>query len=373
MLLVIAAVALAIGALYLAWTNNFLGIQDITKAVVDAVVGFFTQLGVDMANIWTSITTNVSSAWDAITGFISAAWEGIKTVFTTVAKVLFAVVLVLLDGILKLFGTNLAAVLTTVNTVWDAIKEATSIFTGFVTTAIGTFWNFLKNAFTTGSSFVQVAFTSFFGFLGNVATSGAAILTETFGGLWDTVKNLFKSGAEIAGGLWDAFSGSIVNSMKVAWDGVKSIISGGINWIIDKANAVIDSINAVSDKVGFTVDRIQPVAFQTGGIVPGFGAAFQTGGVVPGGKNPASHDKVMTALDPGELILNRAQQNNLAGQIMASETPQQTVASAPTSINLTIEMGGVNVYNEADEDRLMQNMKKTLIRELQVYSRFGIS
>jgi hypothetical protein len=90
--------------------------------------------------------------------------------------------------------------------------------------------------------------------------------------------------------------------MMSTWASIKSTIASGINWIIDKANSVIRSINTATSKAGFTVSEIPKVAFQTGGIVPG-------------GVNPANHDKVYTALDPGELILNRAQQSNIANQL----------------------------------------------------------
>lgn len=119
--------------------------------------------------------------------------------------------------------------------------------------------------------------------------------------------------------------------MTSVWGGIKATISAGINWIIDKVNGVIDSINSVSGSVGMTLSKVPRVAFQTGGIVPGH--AFQTGGILPGGRNPASHDKIMTALDPGELILNRSQQGNLAEQIIASDS--RGGGSTPIVISVT--------------------------------------
>ena len=82
-----------------------------------------------------------------------------------------------------------------------------------------------------------------------------------------------------------------------------------------------------------TLDR---VAFQNGGIVPG----FQTGGIVAGGKLPANHDQIPAMLDPGELILNRAQQKNLAAQMTSGQA-----VSAPT-INITFT--GNSFMGESD-------------------------
>lgn len=130
---------------------------------------------------------------------------------------------------------------------------------------------------------------------------------------------------------WTSFANGLGNIMTSAWNGIKATISSGINWIIDKVNAVIDSINSVSGSVGMTLSKVPRVAFQTGGIVPGH--AFQSGGIISGGRNPANHDQVPAMLDPGELILNRSQQGNLAAQIQASDS--RSGGSTPIVISVS--------------------------------------
>lgn len=120
--------------------------------------------------------------------------------------------------------------------------------------------------------------------------------------MWDGITGFFSKGIESASQAWSNFSEGLSNVMMSTWQNIKNTIAAGINWIIDKANAVIRSINSATETVGFRVPEIPRVAFQHGGIVPG-------------GVNPASHDKVYAALDPGELILNRAQQSNIAAQL----------------------------------------------------------
>jgi hypothetical protein len=66
-----------------------------------------------------------------------------------------------------------------------------------------------------------------------------------------------------------------------------------------------------------------------------------TGGIIPGGKNPASHDKIPAMLDPGELILNRAQQSNVA-QALTSE-------SSTSGPSITIQVSGNSFYG-SDSD-----------------------
>lgn len=73
------------------------------------------------------------------------------------------------------------------------------------------------------------------------------------------------------------------------------------------------------------IPTIQRLAFQNGGIVPG----FETGGIVAGSALTAHHDQIPAMLDPGELILNRAQQKNLATQMTSAPA-----TSAPV-VNIT--------------------------------------
>ena len=52
---------------------------------------------------------------------------------------------------------------------------------------------------------------------------------------------------------------------------------------------------------------------------------------------PADHDKIPAMLDPGELVLNRAQQANLAGQLIPS--------GGETRV-FNINVGGNNFYGD---------------------------
>ncbi len=135
-----------------------------------------------------------------------------------------------------------------------------------------------------------------------IATTMSSAVGGVVSTMWEGITGFFSKGIESASQAWSSFSDGLANVMYATWQNIKNTIAAGINWIIDKANAVIRSINSATGKVGFTISEIPQVAFQTGGIVPG-------------GVNPANHDKVYTALDPGELILNRAQQSNVAAQL----------------------------------------------------------
>jgi len=97
--------------------------------------------------------------------------------------------------------------------------------------------------------------------------------------------------------------------------------------------------------------------------VPGTagGLAFQTGGIVPGGKLPASHDKIPAMLDPGELILNRAQQKNIAAQLN-----MQGQAGAVPTVNITIT--GNAFYGEDD---FAEKISDKIIKTFQTHTAFA--
>lgn len=339
--------------LYQAWTNNWRGIQEIVKGAVDSVVWFMTSLGAKMAEIWWSITTAASNAWQTITDAFSVAWNGIVSVVTTIGQILFATILVLLDSILQLFGTNLASVIQAAMTGWQTLTSITSIAFEGIKNFIFWFWEGIKAIFTAAINFIKPIFSAFWDWLKNAASIAWNAIKGAVGELWDGITGLFKVWAALASSIWSPFADGLVNVMSAAWGNIKNTISSGINWIIDKANAIIASINAVTAASGFTISSIQRVAFEKGGIVPGH---YQTGGIIPGGKNPANHDQIPAMLDPGELILNRAQQANIAGQL-SWESKQQTIIQVNINWN--------SFY--WDDESFVEKIGNTLVEKFQTH------
>jgi phage-related protein len=85
----VGLVITAIGALFLAWQTNFLGIRDIVSGAIDFIGGVFTN-----AIGW------FGGLWDAIAGAIGAAVDVIKGVIGSIAGVVSTVV----DAVAGLFN-----------------------------------------------------------------------------------------------------------------------------------------------------------------------------------------------------------------------------------------------------------------------------
>jgi hypothetical protein len=81
-------ITLAVGALYLAWQNNFLGIQDITKSIFDWITKRVDQFKAFWEQYGEDITTIAQGAWNIILGIIQYVWNTIVGIFKVFSAIL---------------------------------------------------------------------------------------------------------------------------------------------------------------------------------------------------------------------------------------------------------------------------------------------
>lgn len=85
------------------------------------------------------------------------------------------------------------------------------------------------------------------------------------------------------------------------------------------------------------------VAFAAAAGLRAIAGSFEEGGIVPQVAGvPATGDHLTARVNAGELILNRAQQENLAAQIAAQDAQRQMFVSSGGVINISLE--GSNIY-----------------------------
>jgi TP901 family phage tail tape measure protein len=209
----------------------------------------------------------------------SGAWEGIKALLVSV----FDWIVLIIQGSLNIMGWAiqiwLAAIKLYFSNIWTSIKLVVSWFWDWITTFTA---NTLKE------------------FWVNI-DKGLAAINTAWSNTWTWIKGVVEG----------------------VWTSIKSTIASGINWVVDKINGLISKVNAVSTSIWVpAIPLIDRVAFQNWGIVPW---NFQNGWILAGSKTPANHDQIPAMLDPGELILNRAQQVNLAGQLSWNNTNQKII------------------------------------------------
>ena len=132
---------------------------------------------------------------------------------------------------------------------------------------------------------------------------------------------------------WGTFAKSALEALAEVLFGLGAqlaaqAVSASLSWnFAGAAAATAASIAAIAAGAG-----LQAIAgsFEEGGIVP------QVAGV------PATGDHLTARVNAGELILNRAQQENLAAQIAAQDAQRQMFVSSGGVINISLE--GSNIY-----------------------------
>lgn len=112
----ITLIVLAVGALFVAWQNNFLGIRDLTDVIIQFVMALFESLKKFWADWGGIITSFFKNLWDVISGIFQLAMAIIQGIL--------AVAIGILTGDWKKAGELFK---TSAKNAWDAIVK---IFSG---------------------------------------------------------------------------------------------------------------------------------------------------------------------------------------------------------------------------------------------------
>ena len=86
----IAAVVAAVGLLYLAWKNNFLGIQDTFKVVWSAIQSVWAAVQSALEGDWTAFGEHLREAWDTLWGLIETRVQGAWDILKSIAEEIVA-------------------------------------------------------------------------------------------------------------------------------------------------------------------------------------------------------------------------------------------------------------------------------------------
>ena len=146
--------------------------------------------------------------------------------------------------------------------------------------------------------------------------SGAA---SAFQALGDAMSNIDDPGAQVAGLIAQAI-GSVAAGYGAAT--AQAATMGPWAWITFAITGLATMISTIA------------------GIKSATAGSYASGGIVPG--TSYSGDNTIIAANAGEVVLNRAQQTNLAGQLEAG--------SLPNNLHLSTEISGTNLRVVLDND-----------------------
>lgn len=274
------------------WDENGPAIMDALNQLKDLFVQVFDNISLVVStafgviqNLWDRFgeqwLAKVQTAFSAIVQIVGGAFEAIRGVFQVFAAV---------------FRGDWGAA-------WDGVK---AIFHGI--------WEAIKGN-------LRLALNTVSGIIG----AGMAVISAAWGYAWRGVRGVFvrvwdgiKSGLR---GALDAIKGAIrgaVSAIGSIWSGIKSAMTGPLNWVIDNViNRFLGVMRTVADVVnlgGIIPANVPRVGGAAGGGSGGggrrLGLQYHSGGVVgeSGGarhRGPLRGDEVAAVLQRGETVVDR--------------------------------------------------------------------
>lgn len=270
-----------IGLLVYAIVNDFGWIRTFLEETMVAIGGF-------LSTAWTAISSAAIAVWDGIVAYFTFVWETIQGFFYTA----WVALVLIFQAFWELFSGNFTAFWETIKTafffVWDSIAR------------------FFKNTWNTIFTIAKEVWTSIYNAIIEFITSIATFF-------WTTWKDMFVSWFT---SMVDGFVGIVKN---VA-NGVIGMFEWMVNGVIRMLNKLIEWANSLPwIKIPILAElSLQRLAH--GGFVTWnslwqqlwWARWYQSWWLVTW---PQWVDKVPAMLTAGELVLNKAQQENLASNL----------------------------------------------------------
>jgi phage-related protein len=276
-----------------AWIQPYL--ITALRAVLFIFTGGLSELALFIFQNWEMIKAKAKEIWDGMVSFFSSIWESIraKTKETW-------------DGIVSFFTTTFTEISNFFKLIWGGITTFFSDTWEKIKTSISTAINFVKETVSLGFKIIVDSIISIF-------TPIITFISNAFNSIISTIGNGIKTITGVISGVVSIISTPFINAFKAIYDSAKSIFGG----IGDLIKGAIGAVTGAFDKVkGFlgkakeTASKVTGLQFANGGIVPKYYAG--------GGFASRGTDTVPAMLTPGELILNEAQQKNVANGLSSN-------------------------------------------------------
>jgi phage-related protein len=244
-ILTIAAIGAVVALFYLAWTQNWGGIQEKVAAVWAAIKPIIDAIGALIQSVWqdtikpalVAFAAKIAEWWEKIAPQVQAVWDAIWTKISTVATAIATFIQTNMDTIKGIFEA-----------VWGAIQSvlevAWSIISGIVETALlifqgkwGEAWERIKTMF----SEVWEGIKSFFSAWWDVLTGVFELAWAAFGGVittaWGAVKGWFETAWQDVIAWFEGLPATlevigksliegVLNGMKNAWSAIVDWLAG---------------------------------------------------------------------------------------------------------------------------------------------------
>lgn len=338
--------------------------RDLIKRAGAAIGEFFVQAVKDLLPLlknllerikeinWVEFRERVKEVAEKISDFTGKIWGLIEAVVKFVSQhpllskilgVILAIVgtAVLFNPLIVVFGLVIAQVVLLANHMvktWNRFKE----FVDNSINRLNVFLQFVKNIF---------------GSIAGIIFNSTHLMKDVIGSVWKKAEDVFH-------GIWDRVGywiGKVILTTARGVNIIKSIFGGIWQSVESTFYGVWDRIKYWIGKAGLTIargieiiirifNRILDKANQLRGIIS----------ILRGGGGGGGWQKGLAYVpETGLYYLHRGERVVPAGR------------SGGAGATININLGGVSVYGEADENRLVEKIKNTLNRELEL-NRLGV-
>lgn len=263
------------------FTNIWTTISTVATNIWTGIVNIFT-------NIWTTITTIFTAIWTTISTVLTSIWTTIVTVFTTIWNVIVTILTPIGLFIEAVFKGILAVIIlvgawifnsivTAWTNVWSVIQPIlmaiwnviTTVWTAIwttITTIAMAIWNTIVNVWNTIAGVVSGVMSAIWGVISSIWSAIYGTVSGIMSSIWSTITSIwnnitstisgvvsniastissgFSALIGICAGIFNNIKDTVMGIFQGIWDGVKSIINGGI----DMMNGFIGGVNKVISK-----------------------------------------------------------------------------------------------------------------------------